>query len=183
MASYLQNCDLSWNCGNGGNFTPLNFSRGGGLIFNDLHHMRKEKHTYWFSATYFHDCEINWHCRNGGYFIPWEEGVDFPRSTFFWETNTNFQLSSSKTGGLIFLNVLHIRNTHNNWNFSQTRVISPPWTLTSDEELIFLDPLHMRNTHSDFQLPTSKTDLTYNHSQMGAILPPGALPSGELGGR
>ena len=118
-----------------GAILPPWISPGGGeLIFNDLHHMRKEKHTYWFSATYFHDCEINWHCRNGGYFIPWEEGVDFPRSTFFWETNTNFQLSSSKTGGLIFLNVLHIRNTHNNWNFSQTRVISPPWTLTSEEE-------------------------------------------------
>ena len=43
-------------------------------------------------------------------------------------------------------------------------------------ELNFLDLLHMRNTHTNFQLPTSKTDLTYNHSQMGAILPPGTLP-------
>ena len=46
----------------------------------------------------------------------------------------------------------------------------------------FLDPLHMRNTHSDFQLPTSKTDLTYNRSQMGAILPPGTILGGGVGG-
>ena len=47
--------------------------------------------------------------------LPWEEGVDFPRSTLLRETNINFQLPSSKTGGLIFLNVLHFRNTHTNF--------------------------------------------------------------------
>ena len=29
--------------------------------------------------------------------LPWEEGVDFPRSTLLRDTNTNFQLPSSKT--------------------------------------------------------------------------------------
>ena len=48
-------------------------------------------------------------------------------------------------------------------------------------KLNFLDLLHMRDTHTNFQLPTSKTDLTNNCSEMGAILPPGTLPLGELG--
>ena len=50
-------------------------------------------------------------------------------------------------------------------------------------ELNILDLLHMRKTHTNFQLPTSKTDLTYNRSEMGAILPPGTLPFGGVGGR
>ena len=66
-------------------------------------------------------------------------------------------------------------------------VILPPGTLpwgwgVGGGELNFLDLLHMINTHTNFQLPTSKTDLTYNRSEMGAILPPWTLPSGELGG-
>ena len=64
--------------------------------------------------------------------------------------------------------------------------ILPPGTLpgggVGGGELNFLDQLHMRNIHTNFQLPTSKTDLTYNRSEMGAILPPWTLPSGELGG-
>ena len=40
----------------------------------------------------------------------------------------------------------------------------------------------MRNTHTSFKLPTFKTDLTYNCSKMGVILPPGTLPGGRLGG-
>ena len=48
-------------------------------------------------------------------------------------------------------------------------------------ELNFLDPLHMRNKHSNFQLPTSKTDLTIYLSEIGAILLPKTLPLGELG--
>ena len=40
----------------------------------------------------------------------------------------------------------------------------------------------MRNTHTNFQLPASKTDLTYNCSQMGAILLPGTLPGGGVRG-
>ena len=40
----------------------------------------------------------------------------------------------------------------------------------------------MSNTYTNFQLSTSKTDLTNNRSEMGAILPPGTLPLGELGG-
>ena len=65
--------------------------------------------------------------------------------------------------------------------------ILPPGTLplgrgVGGGELNFLDLLHMRNTHTNFQLPTSKTDLTYNRSEMGAILPPGTLLLGELGG-
>ena len=64
--------------------------------------------------------------------------------------------------------------------------IIPPGTLpgggVGGGESNFLDLLHMRNTHTNFQLPTSKTDLTYNRSEMGAILPPWTLPSGELGG-
>ena len=47
--------------------------------------------------------------------LPWEEGVDLPRSTLLRETNINFQLPTSKCGGLIFLNVLHIRNKHTNF--------------------------------------------------------------------
>ena len=39
----------------------------------------------------------------------------------------------------------------------------------------------MRDIHTNFELPTSKTDLTYNRSKMGAILPPWILPSRELG--
>ena len=34
----------------------------------------------------------------------------------------------------------------------------------------------MRDTHTNFQLPASKTDLTYNRSEMGAILPLKTLP-------
>ena len=49
-------------------------------------------------------------------------------------------------------------------------------------KLNFLDLLHMRDTHTNFQLPASKTDLTYNCSEMGAILPPETLLLGELGG-
>ena len=49
-------------------------------------------------------------------------------------------------------------------------------------KLNFLDLLHMRDTHTNFQLPASKTDLTYNCSEMGDILPPGTLLLGELGG-
>ena len=56
-----------------------------------------------------------------------------------------------------------------------------PWGGVGGGELNFLDLLHMINTHTNFQLPTSKTDLTYNRSEMGAILPPGALPGG-MGG-
>ena len=37
----------------------------------------------------------------------------------------------------------------------------------------------MRDTHTNFQLPTSKTYLTYNHIQMRAILPPGGVGGGE----
>ena len=39
----------------------------------------------------------------------------------------------------------------------------------------------MRNTHTNFQLPTSKTELTYNRSQIGAILPPGTILGGGRG--
>ena len=49
-------------------------------------------------------------------------------------------------------------------------------------KLNFLDLLHMRDTHTNFQLPASKTDLTYNCSEMGTILPPETLLLGELGG-
>ena len=49
-------------------------------------------------------------------------------------------------------------------------------------KLNFLYLLHMRDTHTNFQLPASKTDLTYNRSEMGEILPPGTLLLGELGG-
>ena len=48
--------------------------------------------------------------------------------------------------------------------------------------LNFLELLNMRDTHTNFQLPASKTDLTYNCSEMGDILPPGTLLLGELGG-
>ena len=57
-----------------------------------------------------------------------------------------------------------------------------PWGGVGGGEFNFLDLLHMINTHTNFQLPTSKTDLTYNRSEMGAIFPPGALPWGG-GGR
>ena len=60
--------------------------------------------------------------------------------------------------------------------------ILPPEVLPGEggwgRELNILDLLHMRNTHTNFQLPSSKTDLTYNGSEMGAILTPGNLPSG-----
>ena len=71
-------------------------------------------------------------------------------------------------------------------NYSVMGAILPPGTIlgggVGGGELNFLDPLHMRNTHSDFQLLTSKTDLTYYLSKKGAILPPMILPMGELGG-
>ena len=73
-------------------------------------------------------------------------------------------------------------------NYSVMGAILPPGTILGGPgggwggELNFLDPLHMRNTHSDFQLLTSKTDLTYYLSKKGAILPPRILPMGELGG-
>ena len=64
--------------------------------------------------------------------------------------------------------------------------ILPPGTLpgggVGGGESSFLDLLHMRNIHTNFQLPTSKTDLTYNRSEMGAILPLRPFPLGELGG-
>ena len=70
-------------------------------------------------------------------------------------------------------------------NYSVMGAILPPGTFlrggVGGGELNFLDPLHMRNTHSNFQLPTSKTDLTYYLSKKGAILPPRILPMGELG--
>ena len=61
--------------------------------------------------------------------------------------------------------------------------ILPPGTLplgrgVGGREFNILDLLHMRNTHTNFQLPSSKTDLTYNGSEMGAILTPGNLPLG-----
>ena len=57
--------------------------------------------------------------------------------------------------------------------------ILPPGGGVGGGESNFLDLLHMRNTHTNFQLPTSKTDLTYNCSEMGAILPPGTPPGGR----
>ena len=60
--------------------------------------------------------------------------------------------------------------------------ILPPEVLPGEggwgRELNILDILHMRSTHTNFQLPSSKTDLTYNGSEMGAILTPGNLPLG-----
>ena len=95
---------------------------------------------------------------------------------------------------MIFLNLLHMRDMHSDFqpaifktvNYSVMGAILPPGTFlrggVGGGELNFLDLLHMINTHTNFQLPTSKTDLTYNRSEMGAILPPWTLPSGELGG-
>ena len=99
---------------------------------------------------------------------------------------------------LIFLNLFHMRDTHNDFQLPSTKTeilvqlgqSNPPETLPwgggrggiGDEKLNFLDLLHMRNIHTNFQLPTSKTDLTYNRSEMGAILPPETLLLGELGG-
>ena len=95
---------------------------------------------------------------------------------------------------LIFLNLFHMRDTHNDFQLPSTKTeivvklgqFNPPETLPwgrgiGDEKLNFLDLLHMRDTHTNFQLPTSKTYLTYNHIQMRAILPPWTLPSRELG--
>ena len=56
--------------------------------------------------------------------------------------------------------------------------ILPPRGGVGGGELNFLDLLHMSNTYTNFQLSTSKTDLTNNRSEMGAILPPGTLPGG-----
>ena len=58
--------------------------------------------------------------------------------------------------------------------------IVPPGTLPGGGggEVKFLDLLHMRNIHTNFQLPSSKTALTYIGSEMGAILTPGNLPLG-----
>ena len=60
--------------------------------------------------------------------------------------------------------------------------ILPPEVLPGEggwgRELNILDLLHMRNTHTNFQLPSSKTALTYIGSEMGAILTPGNLPLG-----
>ena len=88
-----------------------------------------------------------------------------------------------------------MRDTHNDFQLPSTKTeivvklgqFNPPETLPwgggiGDEKLNFLDLLHMRDTHTNFQLPASKTDLTYNCSEMGAILPPETLLLGELGG-
>ena len=94
---------------------------------------------------------------------------------------------------MILLNLLHMRDIHTNFELPTSKtviflIIKVKWGLfytrggVGGGELNFLDLLHMRNTHTNFQLPTSKTDLTYNSSEMGAILPPWTLPSGELGG-
>ena len=95
---------------------------------------------------------------------------------------------------MILLNLLHMRDIHTDFQLPICKTVIlliivvkwgqfyPLGPSGGGGELNFLDPLHMRNTHSDFQLLTSKTDLTYNRSEMGAILPPWTLPSGELGG-
>ena len=99
---------------------------------------------------------------------------------------------------LNFLDLLHMINTHTNFQLPTSKtvillIIVVKWGQfyplgpslggrVGGGELNFLDPLHMRNTHSDFQLLTSKTDLTYYLSKKGAILPPMILPMGELGG-
>ena len=99
---------------------------------------------------------------------------------------------------MIFLNLLHMRDTHTDLQLPTSKtvillLIVVKWGRfyplgpslggggVGGGELNFLDPLHMRNTHSDFQLLTSKTDLTYYLSKKGAILPPRILPMGELG--
>ena len=85
------------------------------------------------------------------------------------DIHTNFQLPISKTVILLIIVV----------KWGQFYPLGPSG---GGGELNFLDPLHMRNTHSNFQLLTSKTDLTYYLSKKGAILPPRILPMGELGG-
>ena len=87
--------------------------------------------------------------------------------------HTNFQLPTSKTVILLIIVV----------KWGRFYPLGPSLGGgVGGGELNFLDLLHMINTHTNFQLPTSKTDLTYNRSEMGAILPPWTLPSGELGG-
>ena len=72
-------------------------------------------------------------------------------------------------GELIFLNLLPMRDPSLGGG-------------VGGGKLNFLDLLHMRDTHTNFRLPAFKTDLTYNRSEMGAILPLGTLLLGELGG-
>ena len=86
------------------------------------------------------------------------DGVNFSKSTSYYIPHNNFQLYSFKTEIVV------------------------KWGQFNPEKLNFLDLLHMRDTHTNFQLPTYKTNLTYNHSEMGTILPPWNLPLGELGG-
>ena len=86
------------------------------------------------------------------------DGVNFSKSTSYYIPHNDFQLYSFKT------EIVVKRGQFN------------------PKKLNFLDLLHMRDTHTNFQLPTSKTDLTYFLSKKGAILPPRILPMGELGG-
>ena len=44
------------------------------------------------------------------------------------------------------------------------------WGGVGGGDLNFLDLLLMRDTHTNFQLPTSKTNLTYNCTEMGPSL-------------
>ena len=84
---------------------------------------------------------------------------------------------------MILLNLLHMRDTHTDFQLPTSKtvillIIVVKWGQfyplgpflggggVGGRELNFLDLLHMRNTHTNFQLPASKTELTYNRSQI-----------------
>ena len=102
--------------------------------------------------------------------LPWGEGG--------WGRGVEFPRSASYEGHTYRFSASYLQDSDLSYNFT-------PWGPSlggGGGEFKFLDLLHMRIIHTNFQLPTSKTDLSYNHSEMGAILPPWTLPSGELGG-